>query len=299
MKLYDSKEDLERELKTKSVIQIAKKNGVSSRTIHRKLSKFGLTKKDHPWNNNEIKLLKEGYSTNSDIFKLFPNRTYSSITHKAFKLRLTRIKKTSKYKANLNFFKTWSSQSAYLLGWFFSDGYVTKDARTCGFHISSKDIEILKIIKDCLNATHPIKIHGNYAQFRMRNKVICMDLIKVGCVPNKSLKIKFPCIPDKFLNHFIRGIFDGDGSIFLNYPNTIKVRFLGTKSFVNSLQKKLNEVLKLKIHKKQKFGKVWACNYYGNNARTLCFWMYRGADNLLLKRKKDIFDKHIKKRTEK
>ncbi|MEL3972227.1 LAGLIDADG family homing endonuclease [Rossellomorea oryzaecorticis] len=35
-----------------------------------------------------------------------------------------------------------------------------------------------------------------------------------GIQPNKSLSIQLPTIPDSYLNHFIRGYFDGDGSIY-------------------------------------------------------------------------------------
>lgn len=42
------------------------------------------------------------------------------------------------------------------------------------------------------------------------------DLKRFNIVPNKSLKIRFPdniVDIDKYLNHFMRGIFDGDSSI--------------------------------------------------------------------------------------
>lgn len=42
------------------------------------------------------------------------------------------------------------------------------------------------------------------------------DLIKQGCVPNKSLILTFPNkyhVPKNLINHFIRGYFDGDGCI--------------------------------------------------------------------------------------
>lgn len=43
-----------------------------------------------------------------------------------------------------------------------------------------------------------------------------VDLCKHGCVPNKSLILTFPrTIPDNLIHHFIRGYFDGDGSVFI------------------------------------------------------------------------------------
>jgi intein/homing endonuclease len=38
----------------------------------------------------------------------------------------------------------------------------------------------------------------------------------MGMVPNKSLVLKFPDIPKEMYRHFIRGYFDGDGSLCLH-----------------------------------------------------------------------------------
>jgi hypothetical protein len=39
------------------------------------------------------------------------------------------------------------------------------------------------------------------------------DLCYHGCVPNKSLILKFPTINEGLISHFIRGYFDGDGTV--------------------------------------------------------------------------------------
>lgn len=47
------------------------------------------------------------------------------------------------------------------------------------------------------------------------------DLIKLGCVEHKTFLIKFPTIeqvPFEFLNSFILGYQDGDGSIIIGSP---------------------------------------------------------------------------------
>ena len=63
------------------------------------------------------------------------------------------------------------------------------------------------------------------------------DLIKQGCVPNKSLILTFPNkyqVPKNLINHFIRGYFDGDGSIY-EYSKTHagSISFIGTESVLN------------------------------------------------------------------
>ena len=45
-------------------------------------------------------------------------------------------------------------------------------------------------------------------------------LISYGCTPRKSLTLKFPDFnifkSQSLINHFIRGYFDGDGSVFIS-----------------------------------------------------------------------------------
>jgi len=63
-------------------------------------------------------------------------------------------------------------------------------------------------------------------------------LIKLGCVPNKSLILKFPSL-DIFSNKsliypFIRGYFDGDGSIFES-KNNFYISISGNNDFLQGL----------------------------------------------------------------
>ena len=51
------------------------------------------------------------------------------------------------------------------------------------------------------------------------------DLIKHGCVENKSLILKAPTtVPKELLHHFIRGYFDGDGCVAF-YPDRYSYTF--------------------------------------------------------------------------
>ena len=69
------------------------------------------------------------------------------------------------------------------------------------------------------------------------------ELIKKGCIPNKSLVLKFPSydtVPKELMSHFIRGYFDGDGCISLHQQvHSIRkeVSLLGTKEFLEGILK--------------------------------------------------------------
>lgn len=82
----------------------------------------------------------------------------------------------------------------------------------------------------------------NRARLTITNKKIAKDLIKCGCIPNKSLVLKFPderiFASKDLIRHFIRGYFDGDGCI--SYLETKYCRprctILGTKSMLESIE---------------------------------------------------------------
>lgn len=297
MKIYKSRAYLVDELKNKSYIQISKENNVDTSTIQRYMRRHGLTKKRISWTKGELDILKDNYKKDPVVYRLFPNRSISSINHKASRLGFGKIIRKSKYSVNHNFFKQFSPEMAYVLGWFFSDGNVSHNKGSISIHLNKKDHYILEKIKFLMESTRPIDCYLNSSYLRLDSKVLAQDLINFGCVPKKSLILEFPDIAHPYLSHFIRGFFDGDGSIHFNKPNTIKVAFISTKKFLESLQIKLNNTLGLKIGPLQKHIKVYIALYYGDDARKLCNWMYENSKDLYLIRKKERFDRHIKLRT--
>nr|WP_241254565.1 LAGLIDADG family homing endonuclease [Brevibacillus sp. SYP-B805] len=76
-----------------------------------------------------------------------------------------------------------------------------------------------------------------------------------GIVPNKSLTIKFPNIPRQFIHDFIRGVFDGDGSISVgvrsdNGARTQSFRIVsGSLDFVKGIERVLEEELNVRGNK--------------------------------------------------
>lgn len=298
MPSYNSKDYLEEQLKTKTYLQIAHKNEVGKSTIQRKLKKFGLTKPRISWTAGEIQTLIENYKTAESVHLLFPTRTKSSVYHLAHKLGLSRPIRKRYKQVNEDFFTKWTKESCYVLGWMFSDGNVSKNERTFGFHLSEKDVNILKKIKKVMESEHNIYFRDNSIEFRVHSKKMCEDLISLGCMPKKTLKINFPeNMPKKYINHFVRGYFDGDGSIMFNYPNTIKIRIVGNEKFIDALRKTVAKRIKIETPKIKKVeDNLWQTEFYGNNARRFCNWVYKDMGYLYLERKYTRFKNHIRKR---
>jgi hypothetical protein len=80
--------------------------------------------------------------------------------------------------------------------------------------------------------------HQNQLCFSVSNKRLCDNLAKWGVAQNKTFKITWPeWLPAHLWKAFIRGVFEGDGSL----RETLQI--IATKSFCESLKKIVKEVL--------------------------------------------------------
>jgi len=139
-------------------------------------------------------------------------------------------------------------EKAYWLGFLYADGCVHSDSYEISMNITDKE-HVEKFQKAIGAINHKITITNDKRwenaktlyQFSIRDKQLHEDLTKWGCIPQKSLKIdKIPNIPRDFVSHFIRGYFDGDGSLhYLKGTNNYRISFIGTQSFLMDTQKEL------------------------------------------------------------
>lgn len=157
-----------------------------------------------------------------------------------------------------------SEQKAYLLGFFWADGYISsspidknnsKNIYTIEISLKLEDKEILKLMKDAWKTSRPIiedkaKI-GEQIYQRCRLIVNSQHMWNVlnnyGCTPRKSLTLEFPdesvfvesnkYSKKELIRHFIRGYFDGDGCVsYANKEHTIPhIQLLGTKKFLEKV----------------------------------------------------------------
>jgi intein/homing endonuclease len=125
------------------------------------------------------------------------------------------------------------------------------------------------------------------------NKHLWNVLNSYGCTPRKSLTVKFPnesIFKSKdLIRHFIRGYFDGDGSItYANKAHTAaKTHIAGSESFLKSLQLYLAPELQTQ---ELYFGtNIYVLSYGHNNAFTLINYLYNNS-TIYLNRKLGIFN---------
>lgn len=121
---------------------------------------------------------------------------------------------------NVDFFKVIDNEyNAYCLGLWYADGNTGIDK----ISLSMTDYSIVNKVKKVMSYEGQILTvdRSKYGWKTMYRLNICRgsmrdDMIRLGCVPNKSLVLTFPgpeIVSDRLLHHFIRGLFDGDGHI--------------------------------------------------------------------------------------
>lgn len=210
---------------------------------------------------------------------------------------------SNKYNVDENYFSEINTPNkAYRLGFLYADGCVLEQRNKHILEISlnSEDKTHLEKFKMCLKSNAPIKdktIKEKYHACRITicNDQICKDLIKLGCVPRKSLILKFPTeeqVPSEFISHFIRGYFDGDGCIYNNKElKKSSVSFVGTKDFLTGIQKIVHKELGLsETTISQRAGKSYVCDWCGYpNIKTWFDYLYKGDDLMYLQRKFEKF----------
>lgn len=191
----------------------------------------------------------------ADKFKRHPQTV--KLWFKEFNIKEARVIHY-KYSVNSDFFKTWSPEMAWVLGFIFADGCIMIGPRNGGMlsiGVGEKDLEILEKINACLESNYIIRRKAtNKVTYCYRldisKREIVDDLINLGVTPRKSKTITWPRIPDEYVWDFIRGYYDGDGSIFYGKgyvdkngfsKQQLRTSVLGTHSFLSGI---LNEFRK-------------------------------------------------------
>jgi hypothetical protein len=201
------------------------------------------------------------------------------------------------YKINEDFFHIWSKEMAYILGFILTDGCVHKISRR--IIIAVKDLEILQKIKKIMNAGQPIRFcqSKKLYEFGFCREKISDRLQELGIIQNKSLSVKFPNVPEKYLSHFIRGVFDGDGTVFFeprSNTSPLRVSFVsGSKEFITSLESKLHSnagLLKRTIYERLQKRMSYYIRYGHKDSLKFFDYIYAEADeSVRLERKYQKF----------
>lgn len=118
-----------------------------------------------------------------------------------------------KLEYNRSFFKKPSRKMYYILGFIFADGCIGDNRRLI---ITIKDGRLLKKIVQAMGRKKNPRKLGKYFSLECNSIEMVGDLRSLGVVGHKTERLKPISIPRKYVSHFIRGYFDGDGCISFN-----------------------------------------------------------------------------------
>ena len=237
-------------------------------------------------NGNSLRKLGEKYNCSPSTIKNILNRNEIS-TRNFSEARRNFLN----YIIDESCFETIDNpDKAYWLGVMYSDGYISKARKytnSFGLSVSEKDLEWLEKFKKFLNYNGEIKHYvvtggynpgSKYVRLIIGNNKIVEDLEKLGVVEHKSKIIS--CLPNiPFLDDFIRGYIDGDGSLLKRLPY---FQISGNKDFLLEIANYFKIPYNLTPDKS-----IYCLRYNAKESRYLEKRLYKNA-NYYLKRKYDI-----------
>jgi hypothetical protein len=203
------------------------------------------------------------------------------------------------------FFKQWSSDMAYVLGFLYADGNIVVSKR--GNHyvaLYTADRSILLAMRVCMKSEHAVSARfsktGCVYRIQVGSKEWFDDLSDLGLVPNKVTRMRLPRVPHTFFGDFVRGYFDGDGNVWIGEIHkkrktshvTLQVMFTsGCYEFLDGLLIALRDRgLRGGSLYRLRAGNYSRLAFSSIDALKLAEIMYNGRPKLFLKRKKLRFD---------
>lgn len=201
------------------------------------------------------------------------------------------LQNVTKFNENV-FDRIDTEEKAYWLGFIFADGYIAKRRYTFELSLAITDKEHLYKFNSFMQYQGDnvkLDFKRNRCRWSIVNKHLWNVLNNYGCVPKKSLVLKFPNIENfrkELAIAFIRGYCDGDGSLFLTKNNSPRISILGTEDVLSNMNDLLlNQNKKLYKHRNN----LTKCLCYsGISAVAISYMLYYCA-NIYLERKYQKF----------
>lgn len=218
-----------------------------------------------------------------------------------------------KYNLNEQYFDIIDNPTkAYILGFLFADGNVNLSKQTVSMSLQEDDYEILERIRNEIGSENKLKFldysdkhdfgyhYKNQYRMLLHSKYMCNSLIRMGMFENKSLILEYPKLPKELNRHFIRGYFDGDGSVTRKIKNENNISILltitSTEKFCKSIKEIAEKELGIKCGIYEASSKNGITKVFSlSKSASIKFmnWMYKDAD-IYIERKYKRYIEYIK-----
>jgi intein-encoded DNA endonuclease-like protein len=299
------------DLHPNSVRRILKKNNIEIRPIK---SKMSLEDKEKIG-----QLYKDGVSS-PEIAKMFnvsPPTIRKYLEEQNIETRSAEEAHRI-YRIEENFFDVIDTEEkAYFLGFLYADGNVSAENNSIRLELAREDRDILVKCVKLIYLDDPeshikdysrIKsLNGNpekeyfYSYFTIYSKYMVNVLKKLGCPEKKSLIIEWPkwLTNSELQRHFIRGYYDGVGSIYLT---DVKTRGANTK-IISTLDicQNISEIINANCNTNftvpniTENKDIYTIEISGNRQiRTMLEWLYKDA-TIWLDRKYNLYQELLEK----
>jgi hypothetical protein len=189
-----------------------------------------------------------------------------------------------------DFFKTWTPEMAYALGYWWADGNMLHATSGKQIGFTSKDGEHLERIARVIGVGRVTRKGGLYYELAIKRADMYDDLLLLGGVPRKSLIARWPAPSSEFLRPFVRGFIDGDGSLYWLSTTITTIPRLeanGTLDFIADMALAIQDATGIPAPKCRRYGNIWKIVWTGMYAKCLAAWLYEDCI-LCLQRKRAV-----------
>ena len=299
----------------RTVAEISATSGVSQRNVSAYLHKYRVVRREY-----RVNLLTESYLQQAYVEQ---ERTLEAISAEIGVSRETLRGRLQQYDIPIRpkgyhlrryktidstgFVKLTTDWHAYWIGFCAADGYIRSNDREQALHLRLKasDADHLNALKEGLCADAPVQYlpNGGYpaAQLILRDEALVQALIQWGVTPNKSKTLSWPeSLPDTLAPAYIRGYFDGDGTVYHRQRRSANSRWRetvcrfisGSVPFLTRLADELSQrgIQVRKIYRNQK-SNTYVLPLSGTRSNLIAFaaLMYEGS-SVALERKRAVFE---------
>lgn len=189
---------------------------------------------------------------------------------------------------------------AYVLGFIAADGNISVHGRAHMMQLACDDEDVIEKIKNVMDAEIPTlkrpRINGKTSyQFRVSDKTLFNDLVKLDITLRKSLTLKPSKVPKKYLHDYLRGFFDGDGSVSSTKKNKlISEWYTGSRKMANFLYLQLKRICPefkgkvLKLPKRNNF--YYSLSFGMRDSKLIFKFLYKNASIYMNRKYRKFFE---------
>lgn len=177
------------------------------------------------------------------------------------------------------FFREWSPEMAYVLGYWWADGCmrVKRGTGACELELASVELDHLHRLGATIGGRYQVRrvVQGQDTfAITFCSKQMYHDLLALGGTPHKSRTLTMPAVPDEHLPHFVRGFVDGDGTLTWNGDRPILQIYSASTGFLTGVCEAIQLTTGIPAPNIVANRLLWTVKWSTTRAKCLAAWLY-------------------------